>query len=58
MQTVEIYVNNDYRINGENKQGACVHWSDGWLKNNGDLVEKQGNIEIYDIGDLLKWTGT
>lgn len=53
MQTVEIYVNKDYRRNGKLLSGACNHWSAGWLEANGDLIEKEGHVEIFNIGDLL-----
>lgn len=56
MKTTEIYVNDKYFYDGKPKTGACVHWSCGWLKANGNLCEKEGHIEIYNIGDILNWS--
>lgn len=55
MKTAEIYVNDQYFYDGKPASGACVHWAEGWLKANNNLVEKEGHIEIYNIGNLMKW---
>jgi len=56
MKTTDIYVNDKYVMDGKRKTGACLHWSAGWLTGNGDLAEKEGHMEIYNIGDLINWT--
>jgi len=55
MKTTEIYVNDEYFYDGVKDRGAGVHWSSGWLEANGNIAEKEGHIEINDIGDLLTW---
>ena len=55
MKTIDVYVNNEFYWNGEEKGGAVVHWSAGWLENNGNLVEKEGHVEIHNIGSAMTW---
>lgn len=32
-----------------------MHWSAGYLESKGNLVEKEGHIEINNIGEVMKW---
>ena len=54
MKTVEIYVNNEYSYDGKPIFGAVTHWSKGCLQSNGNLAEKEGQIEFYNIGNELR----
>lgn len=42
-------------MDGKPHTGACAHWSEGWLRSKGDLPEKEGHMEIYNIGDIMNW---
>ena len=50
IRTTRIYINKTFRYpdQSENILGACLHQSAEWLKENGNLVEKEGHVEIYD----------
>lgn len=43
-------------MDGKNKTGAVNHWGSGWLKWKGDMPEKGGHIEIYNMGDIFNWS--
>ncbi len=44
-------------VDGKGKpiHGACCHWSAGWLRNNGQMPEKEGHVEIHNIQHYLDW---
>ncbi len=46
MHTVKIYVDHTYYYNGFQAHGAVSHFSADWLTQNGNIVEKAGNIEL------------
>lgn len=56
MKTVEIYVNNRYFYKTGEEFTAVAHWDRGWLNQNGNLLEKEGHIEIYNIGKIMEWS--
>jgi len=55
MKTTDVYINNEFYWKGEEKGGAVLHWSAGWLESYGNLVEKEGHVEIHNIGRLMNW---
>ena len=54
MRTTRIYVNDHYFLKGKVNEGACLHPSAQWLRMVGDMTEKEGQIEIYNIGGMMK----
>lgn len=55
MKTIEVYVNNQFYIHGENKAGAVANWSEEWNLSIGNLPEKAGHVEIFNMGDVMDW---
>jgi len=56
MGTTEVYVNNQFYVDGKLKSGAVANWSKGWLEAKGNLPEKAGHVEIYNMGDVMDWS--
>lgn len=58
MKTIEIYVNDKYSYKGKPAPVPAVsHWSAGWLKANDNIAEKEGSVEIYNMEQLISWSG-
>jgi hypothetical protein len=55
LKTVRIYTNKTYFYNGKPVHGACCHWSKEWLRQNGNLPEKESHVEVYNIEDYKNW---
>lgn len=57
LKTTDIWINDRYTIDGQEKGGACVHWGEGWLRWKNDLPEKADDVEFYNIGNALNYWG-
>jgi len=55
LKTVRIYTNKTYSYDGKPAHGACFHPSKEWLRQNGNLPEKESHIEVNNTEDYKSW---
>ena len=55
LRGVCLYFNSHFSYGGQSARGMCVHWSPEWLRDNGNIPEKAGHIEVYCASDYLAW---